>query len=213
MSRLIIPIGPADPAGNAVDEAVIILARGGVVAYPTETFYGLGADGTNESAIGRIFEIKGRGRQIPLSVIIGDRSDLGRLVAKIPEGARKLADAFWPGAITILFDALPDVPGILTAGTGKIGVRLSSNPVAALLARRLGRPLTATSANPSGFPECTSADEVLATLGNSVDAVIDGGVTPGGSGSTIIDVTVEPPLVIREGVLAVTAIDAVLGRR
>lgn len=213
MSPRIISISPGDPPGDAITEAVNILERGGVVAYPTETFYGLGADGTNESAIGRIFEIKGRGRQVPISLIIGDGQDLERLAVQVPEKARKLAEAFWPGAITMLFEALPGVSGLLTAGTGKIGVRLSSNPVATLLARRLGRPLTATSANPSGWPECTAADEVLAALGNGLDAVIDGGSTPGGSGSTIIDVTVDPPLILREGALSREAIEAVLRGR
>lgn len=213
MSPRIIPISPDEPPADAIAEAVDILDRGGVVAYPTETFYGLGADGTNESAIGRIFEIKGRGRQVPISLIIGDRQDLEHLAAPIPEEARKLVEAFWPGAITILFEALPGVSGLLTAGTGKIGVRLSSNPVATLLARRLGRPLTATSANPSGFPECSTADEVLEALGSGVDAVIDGGSTPGGSGSTIIDCTVDPPLILREGVLSREKIEAVLRGR
>lgn len=213
MSPRIIPVNPADPSGDAIAEAVQILRRGGVVAYPTETFYGLGADGTDESAIDRIFAIKGRGRQVPVSVIIGDGQDVELLAAEIPEGARKLADAFWPGAITMVFEALPGVCGLLTAGTGKIGIRLSSNPVATLIARQLGGPLTATSANPSGWPECTTADKVLEALGDDIDIVIDGGVTPGGSGSTIIDVTVDPPLILREGALSRETINAVLGRR
>ncbi len=110
-------------------------------------------------------------------------------------------ERFWPGALTIIFKASPDVSHLLTAGTGKIGIRLSSHPVATALAKKLGHPITATSANLSGKHECTSADEVIQGIGDQIDAVIDGGQTPGGSGSTIIDVTTDPPAILREGVI------------
>jgi L-threonylcarbamoyladenylate synthase len=111
-------------------------------------------------------------------------------------------ERFWPGALTIIFKASPDVSHFLTSGTGKIGIRLSSHPVATALAKKLGPPITATSANLSGKDECTRADEVVEGIGDQIDAVIDGGQTPGGSGSTIIDVTTDPPAILREGVIS-----------
>ena len=118
---------------------------------------------------------------------------------------------FWPGALTIVFAASPAVLPRLTAGTGKIGIRVSSHPVARLIAKGLAGPLTATSANLSGGPECSTADEVLRVFGDSLDAVIDGGTTAGGLGSTILDVTVSPPLILREGVVSRSDILDALG--
>ena len=184
-----------------IAEASSILRSGGVVAYPTETFYGLGADGQNEEAIKKIFLIKGRNFKNPISVIVGKVNDVRGLVDEVPEIALHLMERFWPGALTIIFKASPDISDHLTAGTGKIGIRLSSHPVATALARKLGHPITATSANFSGNNECTSADEVIQGIGDQVDAVIDGGQTPGGLGSTIIDVTTDPPAILREGVI------------
>lgn len=193
--------------GQKLDEFVIaeassILRAGGVVAYPTETFYGLGADGRNEDAIKKIFVIKGRSFKNPISVIIGDSKDVQVLAEVIPKFALHLMEQFWPGALTIVFKASPGVSALLTAGTGKIGIRLSSHPVATALAKKLGHPITATSANTSGKEECTSADEIIRGVGNQIDALVDGGQTPGGLGSTIIDVTTDPPAILREGVIS-----------
>mgnify|MGYP000848964141 CR=1 FL=1 len=117
--------------------ALALLKHGGVIAYPTETLYGLGADALNEAAVRKIFAIKGRGFRNPLPVIIGAPEDLAPLVADVPETAARLMQIFWPGPLTLVFRSAPRVPTLLTAGTGKIGVRLSSHPVARELARRL----------------------------------------------------------------------------
>lgn len=199
--REILNIDSQRPDDSVIEEASSILRSGGVVAYPTETFYGLGADGQNEGAIKKIFLIKGRNFKNPISVIVGNVNDVRGLVDEVPEIALHLMERFWPGALTIIFKASPDISDHLTAGTGKIGIRLSSHPVATALARKLGHPITATSANFSGKNECTSADEVIQGIGDQVDAVIDGGQTPGGLGSTIIDVTTDPPAILREGVI------------
>ncbi len=199
--REILNIDSQRPDDSVIAEASSILRSGGVVAYPTETFYGLGADGQNEEAIKKIFLIKGRNFKNPISVIVGNVNDVRGLVDGVSEIALHLMERFWPGALTIIFKASPDISDHLTAGTGKIGIRLSSHPVATALARKLGRPITATSANFSGSNECTSADEVIQGIGDQVDAVIDGGQTPGGLGSTIIDVTTDPPAILREGVI------------
>ena len=189
------------PNEALISKASSILGSGGVIAYPTETFYGLGADGRNEEAVRKVFLIKGRNFSNPLSVIIGNADDVRGLVEGIPESAFCLIQRFWPGALTIIFRASPRVSHLLTAGTGKIGIRLSSHPVATALAKVLGRPITATSANPSGRPECTTADQVTEEIGYQVDAIVDGGKTPGGAGSTVIDVTTDPPVILREGII------------
>lgn len=195
----IMPIDPDKPDRALIAEAVMILKAGGVVAYPTETFYGLGADGTNEEAVEKIFLIKGRAQTNPLPVIIGGEEDLVPLTVSVDETSRRLIRAFWPGPLTLLFLAAPHISPKLTGNTGRIGIRISSHPVAACLAKTLGRPLTATSANPSGRSECTTAADVHRLLGNLVDLIIDGGMTPGGLGSTIFDMTRRPPAIIRDG--------------
>jgi len=187
-------------------EAVRTMKEGGVIAYPTETFYGLGADIGNAQAIEKIYAIKGRDFDKPVSIIIGSRKDLAMFARDITPAAETLMDRFWPGGITLLFSASQNVPGKLTAKTGKIGIRLSSNPVATLLAQSLSGAITATSANRSGQKECVSIEEVMDSIGEKLDAVIDGGRTPGGSGSTIVDVTVDPPIIVREGIVPLSLI-------
>lgn len=197
----ILKISPEKPDGALISKAVKILRTGGVIAYPTETFYGLGVDGHNEKAIEKIFRIKGRNFKNPISIIVGNKKDLLRLVGYIPEYSRILLEHFWPGALTIVFTASPNVSPLLTAGKGKIGIRVSSDPIATALANALSHPITATSANRSGEAECTSAQEVIQCIGDQLDVVIDGGSTPGMTGSTIIDVTTFPPVILREGII------------
>jgi len=177
------------------------MREGDIIAYPTETFYGLGADIRNERALEKLYAIKGRGFDKPISIIIGSREDLKRFAKEITPAAEALMDRFWPGGVTLLFQATHGLSERLTARTGKIGIRLSSNPVATLLAQNLSGAITATSANRSGDGECVSVEEVIAGMGETVDAVIDGGRTAGGAGSTIVDTTVDPPAVIREGIV------------
>lgn len=192
---------------NIIARAVDILAGGGIIAYPTETFYGLGADATNEKAIEKIFAVKGRNFKNPISLIIGEPDDVDPLVKDIPESAQKLMAAFWPGALTIVFAAADKVSPLLTAGSGKIGLRVSSHPVALKIVQKLKRPLTATSANASGAPECSLASEVTDQIGDKIDAVIDGGKTKGGKASTLIDVTCDPPVILREGAISRATIE------
>lgn len=209
----VLKIDPENPDQSIISAMVQIVRGGGVIAYPTETFYGLGADGFNDGAIERIFLIKGRDKKSPIPIIIGEMSDLRGLVREIPEDASLLMSTFWPGALTLVFAASRSIHPCLTANTGKIGIRISSNPVATALAKALGHPLTSTSANLSGAKECTSAQEVLTCVGERIDAVIDGGPTPGGSGSTIVDSTVHPPVVLREGVIPGSLIFRALEKR
>jgi L-threonylcarbamoyladenylate synthase len=199
---LLLKIDPEKPDAEKLAEAIRVLRGGGVVAFPTETFYGLGADARNETAVEQIFRIKGRNFRNPISVIVADESEVIPLVEEIPAAAQFLMNTFWPGPLTLVFRASSSVLPRLTADTGKIGIRVSSHPLAGLLAGGLGGPLTATSANLSGEPECSSAAAVIRSLGELPGAVVDGGETPGGTGSTIVDVTIFPPRILRKGAIS-----------
>jgi L-threonylcarbamoyladenylate synthase len=199
---VIIKINPECPDGKDLERAAEILRQGGVIAYPTETFYGLGVDTRNETAIQRLFAVKGRDFRNPIPVIIGSQTDLPYAVTEIPPVAQDLMTRFWPGPLTLIFAASAAISPRLTAGTGKIGIRVSSHPIARLLAQKLSFPLTSTSANRSGQQECITAQEVYEKIGADLDMIIDGGKTPGGKGSTIADITVFPPVVLRAGVIS-----------
>ncbi|MBN2437409.1 MAG: threonylcarbamoyl-AMP synthase [Deltaproteobacteria bacterium] len=194
-------IDPGKIDGEKLAEAVRILREGGVVAFPTETFYGLGADARNETAVEKIFRIKGRDFRNPIALIVTEEKDVIPLVEEIPSAATLLMKTFWPGPLTLIFRAAPPVSSRLTGGTGKIGIRVSSHPIARFLAAGITGPLTATSANPSGGQECISADAVIRALDDLPDVVIDCGTTPGGRGSTILDATLFPPRILREGAI------------
>jgi L-threonylcarbamoyladenylate synthase len=179
-----------------------ILFSDGIVAFPTETFYGLAVNALKEKAIGRLFSVKKRPSDRPVLILIPSLECLGRYVTQVPEIAIRLIDRFWPGGLTMLFQARSDVSSLLTAGSGKIGVRLSSHPIATGLAKIIDAPITGTSANISGYPPCTNAYEVRDHLKEEVDLILDGGDAKGGKGSTILDVTVVPPRILREGVIS-----------
>jgi L-threonylcarbamoyladenylate synthase len=195
----ILKVNDKNSEDRILTRAAEILASGGIIAYPTETFYGLGADVTNEKAIQKIFAVKGRDFKNPISLIIAQTDNIYALVQDVPQAAQKLMAEFWPGALTIVFFAADNVSPMLTAGSGKIGLRVSSHPGAQGIVQKLKRPLTATSANLSGAPECISASDVALQLGDKIDAIIDLGDTPGTKGSTIIDVTCTPFAILREG--------------
>ena len=181
-------------------EAADIIRGGGVIAFPTETFYGLGTCPFDERAVQRIFSLKGRPfRTAPILVLIRSRADLRTLVSEITPTAERLMEACWPGPLTLVFRAAAAVPSVLTAGTGTIGVRLPADPDVQQLLEAVGGPLTGTSANRSGQPPATTAEEVERAFGGGVDAILNGGPAPGGLPSTVVDTTVMPPRVLREG--------------
>lgn len=184
-----------------LDEAVEAFQSGEVVAYPTETFYGLAVDPLNEDALKKLFSIKDRDLKNPISLIVSDKSKVFDYAVDAPGLSRKLMDRFWPGPLTIVFKARPGVSELLTAGTGTVAIRVSSNPVAIELAREAGSAITATSANASGKPPTVSADGVVEYFGGKVSVVIDGGEVTGGKGSTIVDITGKTPKIVREGVV------------
>ena len=198
----ILKIGNDNSEEKILARTVEILEGGGIISYPTETFYGLGADATNKKAIEKIFAVKGRDFKNPISLIIGQEEDVYPLVQDVPQTAKKLMAAFWPGALTIVLQASDEISPLLTAGSGKIGLRVSSHPIALRIVQKLKRPLTATSANLSGSPECSRASEVAEQIGGKLDAIVDGEQTQGGKTSTIIDVTCDPPVILREGAIS-----------
>ncbi|WP_455378521.1 L-threonylcarbamoyladenylate synthase [Petrachloros mirabilis] len=188
-----------------------VIQHGGIVAIPTETFYGLGVDPFDEEAVERLLRLKGKRDDKPILVLVGSIEQLPRLVKVVPPVAKILMDAFWPGPLTILFPALPSVPANLTANTGTVGIRLSScEPLIALL-RKVG-PLTGTSANRSDRPPARTAQMVQEEFNNDVDLIIDAGTTPGGSASTVID-GCQPVRVIREGAVTRRMLQRVLEAR
>ncbi|HUN54097.1 MAG TPA: L-threonylcarbamoyladenylate synthase [Smithella sp.] len=209
----ILKIGADNSEGKIITRAVEILTGGGIIAYPTETFYGLGVDATNLKAIEKIFAVKGRNFKNPVSLIIGQTDDAYPLVREIPESAQKLMAGFWPGALTIIFSASDKVSSLLTAGSGKIGLRVSSHPGALAIVQKLKKPLTATSANLTGAPESSLASDVAGQIGDKIDAIIDWGQTPGDKTSTIIDVTCDPPVILRQGAISREAIEKQLGTK
>ena len=187
-------------SASAVDAAAHALAAGGIVVYPTETLYGLGADAWNAAALQRLVELKGREVGKPIAVLISDTEMLEDVVEDIPEQAADLMRRFWPGPLTIVLRARPGVSRLLTGGGDGIGVRVSSHPVATALVRALGRPVTAPSANPAGMPPPTRLDEARAYFGARVDVYLDGGCLPGEPASTVVDAR-HGRRVLRDGAL------------
>lgn len=180
-------------------EAGEIIARGGLVAFPTETVYGLGADALNPEAVKDIFLAKGRPQDNPLIVHIASREQLEEVVGEIPEAAEALMEAFWPGPLTILFAKSDAVPYETTAGLETVAVRMPNHPMAQKLIERSGRPIAAPSANTSGRPSPTRAEHVIEDLDGKVDAILDGGATGVGLESTVIDVSGGAPVILRPG--------------
>ncbi|UCD11087.1 MAG: threonylcarbamoyl-AMP synthase [Nitrospinaceae bacterium] len=207
----ILKVDPHDENDLAIAAAAarLVLDRGGVIAFPTDTFYGLGADPKNEAALARVFSAKGRAANKPLLVLVASPEEALDLAESLPATARKLIDALWPGPLTLVLNAKKNLPDRLTAGTGTIGLRQPGSEFTLALLRALGRPLTATSANPSGHPSPATA--ALCSAG--VDLVLDTGPLPGGRESTILDVTVSPPRILREGAVARERIEEALGER
>lgn len=182
-------------------KAVKIISKGGIVAFPTESFYGLGVDATNTEAVENLFTIKKRDHNLPILILISSMSNLPQYVTSAPLRAKRLGGKFWPGGLTMVFQSSPVVSSALTSSTGKVGIRISSHPLARTLSKALNVPITATSANISGKPPCIKADQVAEYFNSAVELILDGGETQGKCPSTILDVTTDPPVIIREGMV------------
>ena len=193
-----------------LDEAAGILRAGGLVAFPTETVYGLGADAANPAAVARIFQAKGRPADHPVIVHLPDTAVLPEWVRAVPEPARALAAAFWPGPLTLILERAARVPDAVTGGQDTVGLRVPAHPLALGLLERFGSGIAAPSANRFGRISPTCALHVIEALGDRIDAVIDGGPCPVGIESTIVDLSGNRPRVVRPGMITMAEIATVL---
>ena len=209
-------LDPMNPDAGILLDAASIIRQGGVLAYPTETFYGLAADPFNAAAVERLFRLKGRSSQRALILLVA-RAEQALEVAQVAGVTRiwleKLSAAFWPGALTLALPARPAVRGPALGGGSTVAVRMSPHPVAWQLCRTAGRPITSTSANPSGDAAASSADQIDPALAAGLDLILDAGPTPGGLASTLLDITGARPVILRQGAITPERIAAVLGVR
>jgi len=189
-----------------IEKGVKILQKGGVIALPTDTVYGLGADAFNSTAVERIYEIKNRPKHRQLPLLIADVERLMTLADPIPEIAWFLARRFWPGGLTLVLPKTDSLPTYL-APESTIAVRVPDHPICLAIIQHLGNPIIGTSANISGQPAALTAEEVGQQLGGKIDFIINGGKCPGGKESTVVDVTREPPIILRQGIIPSDEID------
>jgi L-threonylcarbamoyladenylate synthase len=188
-----------------VEKGIVILKKGGVIAFPTDTVYGLGASMAIDSAVERVYRIKERPRQMALPLLLADLSQLEKIAISIPASARLLAENFWPGPLTLVLLKSDAVPDIVTAGSETVAVRIAAHPIPTALARGVGTAIVGTSANLSGQPSALSAEEARAQLGDRVELIIEGSC-PGGKESTIVDLSGEKPVILRRGALSIEAL-------
>jgi len=193
-------------------QAIVALRRGDVIVFPTETLYGLGADALSSAAVEKVFQLKGRDADTPIPVLVSDRLMLNSLVSEIPQLAEKLINHFWPGPLTLVLPARNDIPRQLVNANGGIGVRISSHPIAAEIVRLFGRPLTATSANPSGHPGAHTVVQARDYFTGKVSIFVDGGALTSKTGSTVAAVTGNKITIIRSGEIGKSEIEKALGK-
>ncbi len=202
------------PVGHEreIEAAAALLRQGQLVGIPTETVYGLGADALNPAAVAAIYEAKGRPSDNPLIIHVpNDKSWLSRYCLDVPPLAYALAETFWPGPLTMILKRNPIVPDRTTGGLDTVGVRCPDHPATLAIIRAADRPIAAPSANTSGRPSCTTAREVLEDVGGKIAGVVDGGPCAVGVESTILDLTVTPPRLLRPGGMPLEALEAVCG--
>ena len=207
----LVSVDPEAPDARVLARAGAILRAGGLVAFPTETVYGLGAHALDAAAVRRIYEAKGRPDYNPLIVHVADTDAAGRVAREVPERARLAARAFWPGPLTLVLPKRDGVPDIVTAGLDSVAVRVPAHPVALALLRASGLPIAAPSANRFTELSPTTAAHVVKGLGDRVDLVLDGGPTSVGIESTVVDLTGERPVLLRPGLVSREALERVLG--
>ena len=195
-----------------IERAAEIIRQGGLVAFPTETVYGLGADALNPEAVGKVYAAKGRPSDNPMIVHISSKDDLTRLTFEITEDMKKLADVFWPGPLTMVVPARPVVPKVTTGGLDTVAVRMPSDLTAASLITASGVPIAAPSANLSGKPSPTTARHVIDDLDGRIDAIIEGGDCQVGIESTVVDMTGSVPAVLRPGIITQEQLSSALGK-
>lgn len=207
MKTEIVPLSEPDALARVID----LLQQGEVVAIPTDTVYGVAADGYSESAVEKLFVAKDRPSGKAIMLLLGDYEDMRKVSSQISPTAERLAQRFWPGGLTLVIRGGEMLPPNLRAETDTIGVRLPNSNVVREIVRRLGRPIAATSANLSGGANPQTVQDVLRDLDGRIALALDGGATPGSVPSTVLDCTVEPPRVLRAGAISVEEIERVVG--
>lgn len=205
-------VDPRCPASDVLDDAASVLQRGGIVAYLTDTVYGLAVDARLPQAIADLYALKGRPSDKAIPLIIGAPEQLSHVAVALPRCAEYLMAAFWPGPLTLLLSPHPTLPAPLLGNTQRIGVRWPDSPLSQGLALRIGGAITASSANRSGATAALSAAEVGAQLAPDIDLIVDAGCASQSQVSTVLDITVDPPCVIRAGKIPRVSIESVLGR-
>ena len=208
---LILKVDPEKPDSAKIETAAKIIRMGGLVAFPTETVYGLGADALNADAVLRLFEAKKRPLDNPPIVHVAEASEVRRLVDSVPEKAERLMERFWPGPLTLVFKRSSLVPFVTVAGLDTVAVRMPKHKVALALIKKSGCPIAAPSANLAGKPSPTGAQHVFEDLNGRIDAILDGGAANIGVESTVVDLTVDPPMVLRPGGTSFEALKKVYG--
>jgi L-threonylcarbamoyladenylate synthase len=209
---LVVEIDARSPQPTTLEKAAQIIRDGGLVAFPTETVYGLGADALSPKAVHRIFDAKGRPCINPVIVHIANESMLASVTTTWKEKAQLLAQAFWPGPLTLVLPKHPDVPDVVTAGGPTVAVRWPKHPVAQGLINASGRPIAAPSANRSSELSPTLAKHVIASLGDQVDMILDGGMCSGGIESTVVDLSCDTPRLLRPGLISLEQLREILGQ-
>jgi L-threonylcarbamoyladenylate synthase len=211
MKTLLLKVDSDEPEPQKIHRAAEIIKTGGLVAFPTETVYGLGADALNPAAVRRLFEAKKRPLDNPPIVHVADPMEISRLVAKVPKKAQLLVNRFWPGPLTLIFNRSEVVPKVTTAGLDTIAIRMPKHKVALELIKQSDCPIAAPSANLAGKPSTTTAQHVYDDLNGRIDAIINGGATNIGVESTVLDLSVDPPMLLRPGGTPIEALRKVLG--
>jgi len=207
---LILPIDLRNPDPAMLHQAAAVVRRGGVIVYPTETLYGIGADARNAEAVRRVIRTKRRRDGKPILVIVPTRASVEPLVSHVSLEAGQLMDSFWPGSLTLVFRAAVGIPEEITQGRGTIGIRIPSSNVCLQLLELAGCPITSTSANVSGQAAARTVGEIFAVLAEEVDLYLDGGELPQSRASTVVDVSSGIPVVLREGALATSLLREVV---
>jgi L-threonylcarbamoyladenylate synthase len=185
-----------------VEQAISILKEGGIVAFPTDTVYGLGAAISFPQAVARVYDVKKRPQNMPLPLLLADKSQIGEVAEAVPPVAWLLAEKFLPGALTMVLFKSKAVPDTVSGGGKTVAIRIPAHPIPLALIKGLGAPIVGTSANLSGQPSALTAEEAYTQLNGRVDLIIDGGRCPGGRESTVVDLTSETPAVLREGAIS-----------
>ena len=206
----VVPVTPNAPREERLAPAVDLLREGGIVAIPTETFYGMAADATNVEALVRVNALKGKAADSPVLLLAADIPQVRAFCSDLPDEFETLAATFWPGPLTLVVPASPRLPAEVTGGRGTIAIRVPGLALPRRLAGMLGRPITGVSANRTGKPPCRYAADVLVTFGEGLALILDGGPTSGGAPSTVVDLASDRPRILRLGTVPVQALEPFL---